>query len=151
MPWLIGIDEAGYGPNLGPFVMTSVACRLPEGAASADLWELLRPAVRRPHEPADDRLLVEDSKVVYSPKDGLARLETGVLATVLCPAADGPFPLSNCVERLAPAAATELAGEPWYAGTTPLPLTAALPDVLRTARRFGEACNGAGTCWGLVR
>jgi len=23
-PWVVGIDEAGYGPNLGPFVMAGV-------------------------------------------------------------------------------------------------------------------------------
>src|SRR5437016_4219233 len=33
MPWLIGMDEAGYGPNLGPFVMSAVACKVPEGPA----------------------------------------------------------------------------------------------------------------------
>ena len=47
MPWIIGIDEAGYGPNLGPFVMTSVACRVPPELAAADLWQALRAAVRR--------------------------------------------------------------------------------------------------------
>ena len=36
MPWIIGIDEAGYGPPLGPLVMTAVACRVPDGAADAD-------------------------------------------------------------------------------------------------------------------
>ena len=42
MPWIVGIDEAGYGPNLGPFVMTSVALRVPDEHTDADLWHLLR-------------------------------------------------------------------------------------------------------------
>ena len=71
MAWLIGVDEAGYGPNLGPFVMTAVACRLPEGQADLDLWSALRSAVRRGADKADGRLLVDDSKVVYSTVRGL--------------------------------------------------------------------------------
>ena len=30
MPWVVGIDEAGYGPNLGPLVQSAVALRLPD-------------------------------------------------------------------------------------------------------------------------
>src|SRR5438477_3466657 len=82
MPWIIGIDEAGYGPNLGPLVMTSVACRVPDCHAEADLWHLLRAAVRRPEEKDDGRLLVGDSKIVYSSTRGLAGLEGGVLAAL---------------------------------------------------------------------
>src|SRR5438477_4688346 len=80
MPWIIGIDEAGYGPNLGPFVMTSAACRVPDKLVYANLWQVLRRAVRRHSSNADGRLLVEDSKIVYSPSRGLHDLERGVLA-----------------------------------------------------------------------
>ena len=75
MAWVIGIDEAGYGPNLGPFVMTAVACRVPDPLAGANLWQLLRSAVRNGREQEDGRLLVDDSKVVYSTARGLLGLE----------------------------------------------------------------------------
>src|SRR5437016_915010 len=80
--WLVGIDEAGYGPNLGPLVMTSVACRVPKARAGVDLWKVLRRAVRRHGEEDDGRLLVADSKQVYSPARGLEPLERGALGTV---------------------------------------------------------------------
>jgi hypothetical protein len=75
MPWVVGIDEAGYGPNLGPLVQAAVALRLPD----ADLagWETLRPVVRRCGEKADGRLLIDDSKSVYT-RHGLEALERGI-------------------------------------------------------------------------
>ncbi|MFT3880510.1 MAG: hypothetical protein QM703_12710 [Gemmatales bacterium] len=74
MPYLLGIDEAGYGPNLGPFVMSSALFSLPSGC-STDLWKVLRSAVRKSNQKADGRLIVDDSKQVYSPKVGLGMLE----------------------------------------------------------------------------
>src|SRR5436309_2731151 len=62
MAWIVGIDEAGYGPNLGPLIMSSVTCRVPQELAGADLWEVLQSAVRRHPSEADGRILIEDSK-----------------------------------------------------------------------------------------
>jgi ribonuclease HII len=76
MPWVVGIDEAGYGPNLGPLVQAAVALRLPDGDVAG--WETLRPVVRRCCDKADGRLLIDDSKKVYT-RHGLAALERGVL------------------------------------------------------------------------
>lgn len=148
MPWLVGIDEAGYGPNLGPLVMTSVACRVPEEPAGGDLWALLRAAVRRPAEPDDGRILVEDSKVVYSSARGLAALETGVLAALPPPPAPS---LAGYVTWVAPAAAADLGGEAWYTGTSPLPATDGGAGCGAAAERFAEASRQARLGWGPVR
>jgi ribonuclease HII len=149
MPWIIGIDEAGYGPNLGPLVMTSVACRVPDDLAGADLWQVLRAAVRRAAEPDDGRLLVEDSKVVYSTARGLHALETGVLAAL--PPAGPDLSLARYVEWLAPAAAAELAAEPWYRGASTLPVAAAPAGCGAAAVCFADASRQGGVAWGTVR
>jgi ribonuclease HII len=75
MAWVVGIDEAGYGPNLGPFVQSAVALRLPEGDPAG--WETLKRVVRRSHEKPDGRVLIDDSKKVYA-RGGLAALERSV-------------------------------------------------------------------------
>jgi ribonuclease HII len=151
MAWIIGIDEAGYGPNLGPFVMTSVACRVPPDLAAADLWQVLQPAVRRHPEPADGRLLVEDSKLVYSAARGLLELETGVLSTAApCPPGQA-LTLSGYVDWVCPDHHPELRAEPWYTGTTALPLHNGTDGFGDCAGRFAEVSQERGLTWGLVR
>jgi hypothetical protein len=117
MAWVVGIDEAGYGPNLGPLVQAAVALRLPSHDRGG--WESLRPAVRRAHEKADRRLLLDDSKKVYT-KGGLEALERGVWSIV------GADPhtlrefLWGCDEL--PAWGADLCGECWFARDETIPL-----------------------------
>src|SRR5262245_23425716 len=114
MAWVVGIDEAGYGPNLGPLVMTAVACHVPAGLEEADFWKLLRRAVRRRPEPADGRLLVEDSKLVYSPARGLRELELSVLAVLGDGAVADDACVAGYVERVSEGWHADLRLEPWY-------------------------------------
>ena len=49
MTIVAGIDEAGYGPWLGPLVVSAAALRVPPELAEVDLWKTLSAgvAVRR--------------------------------------------------------------------------------------------------------
>jgi ribonuclease HII len=151
MPWIIGIDEAGYGPNLGPFVMTSAACRVPDKLVRADLWQVLQRAVRRQPSVADGRLLVEDSKIVYSTSRGLHDLEAGVLGVLSLLRNGERLCLARTIDWLCPANHTELCCEPWYTGTSPLPLLAEGAELEAAAARFDKTCRTRRVVWGLVR
>lgn len=138
MAWVIGIDEAGYGPNLGPLVMTAVACRLPDRHAGGCLWTLLAPAVRRAADADDGRLLIDDSKKVYSTARGLAGLELGVHTAVWRRRAA----LHALAEQLCPADVAELRQEAWYKGDSPLPLLVEEESLSRAVTEFDEVCAG---------
>src|SRR4051812_8465059 len=125
MPWVVGIDEAGYGPNLGPLVQSAVALRLPDDDPGG--WRYLASHVRRCADPDDGRVLVDDSKLVYAGKNGLARLERGLAATVGLPAA----PLADWLATVTTDhVLTDLTGEAWFDGTERLPLHPDLPACL---------------------
>jgi hypothetical protein len=108
MPWVVGIDEAGYGPNLGPLVQAAVALRLPADDLAG--WATLSPWVRRAHERDDGRLLIDDSKKVYAGPHGFARLERGVR---------GGFGLAELT--------SEAEWESWLAAASPSTLEAYRP------------------------
>lgn len=80
MPLLIGTDEAGYGPNLGPLVVTATSWVLPDDVTPESLWQLLEPCVTQSKARRDSRLHVADSKQVYSSGKSIRNLETSVLA-----------------------------------------------------------------------
>jgi ribonuclease HII len=153
MAWLVGIDEAGYGPNLGPLVMTLVACRVADESDDADLWDAFKACVRRHREPDDGRLVVADSKLVYSSGKGLTNLEKTALAclrgALLAEAGTDPFCLDQLLAALAPDTLADVRQEAWYAGTSALPLVAGAADVAAACPRVRETL-GAGFCCSAI-
>jgi ribonuclease HII len=139
---MVGVDEAGYGPNLGPLVMTAVACRVPDPLHGADLWQVLKAVVRRESDRADERLLIADSKVVHAGPHGLEALAVGVL-TPLSPGLGEDLSFRDYLTWLCPNSGTDLDGEPWYTGLTPLPIFSGQP--------FVDECRMTDLDWGHAR
>jgi ribonuclease HII len=77
---LIGTDEAGYGPNLGPLVVVATSWTFPESVSPTNLWQELADVLTDQYKAGDRRLFVADSKSVYSSGDSLESLEVPVLA-----------------------------------------------------------------------
>jgi hypothetical protein len=87
MPFLIGADEAGYGPNLGPLIVSASLWEVPEGLRGDDLYPRLQsviaPAVAAragSHSPDFARVAIADSKLLYQSRKGLKMLERGLWA-----------------------------------------------------------------------
>lgn len=79
MALLIGTDEAGYGPNLGPLVIAATAWRVPDALVDGDLYEALAACVARDVEVSPcARLTIADSKQLYKPGGTLAHLERAI-------------------------------------------------------------------------
>jgi len=117
MRWA-GIDEAGYGPNLGPLVMTAVLAEGP-GDRAPDLWTDLGGAVTRAGGPAD-ALWVDDSKRLYRGGQGLDSLEAATLAAVAAAAGPAPSTLGGLLMALGAGSLVEAELLPWLeAGTDP--------------------------------
>lgn len=77
---LIGTDEAGYGPNLGPLVVTATAWEAPAEIKPESLWSALSSVLTNAPKKGDRRLFVADSKAVYSADRCLEDLEVPVLS-----------------------------------------------------------------------
>jgi hypothetical protein len=153
MPWLIGIDEAGYGPNLGPMVQTSVPVLVPEDCLSKgdDLWESLGNSVRRAKDCNDGRLLIDDSKKVHEGATGFQRLEHGVLAAwadevVL------PWSLADLLRGYAlEDCRSEMLREPWFDVTVISPLETNLESILASGKSLHHGLAQSGLRLGPIR
>ena len=67
MTYIIGVDEAGYGPNLGPLVIAATAWEIADDSWT-DLFARVSPEIARPADrSADTTLVVGDSKQLYTP------------------------------------------------------------------------------------
>jgi ribonuclease HII len=123
MAVLVGIDEAGFGPILGPLVVSSSAFSLPAHRLTSDLWQTLRKSLSDKRKGLAGRLLITDSKKAYSKSLGIRHLERTVL-TVLKYLGSEPATLGELLERLCPGCLERLSVYPWHAGSGNLLLSA---------------------------
>lgn len=111
----VGIDEAGYGPNLGPLVMTAVVA---EGR-EPDVWADLAATVSRAGE-SGDRLWVDDSKLIYQGRKGRHRLDAACLAAVDASGRGRPPTLAALLEAVGAGSLDEVELTPWVESDPPI-------------------------------
>jgi hypothetical protein len=148
MGYLIGTDEAGYGPNLGPLVISASVWQVPDGAGGDDLYRLLGSCVTPAPGPAaqdgSPHVAIADSKVLYQPASGLRRLERGLLAA-LALLDRRPTRWRDVWDALSSDSAKPRQSIPWYADyDAPIPLEADPAETERLARSLRQGLAAAG-------
>ncbi|HSN54970.1 MAG TPA: hypothetical protein VLT32_09865, partial [Candidatus Sulfomarinibacteraceae bacterium] len=139
MAVVIGVDEAGLGPVLGPLVVSAVALEVPDEAVDGSLWQLLSGTVSRRIGSRPGTLAIADSKLLYNGaarERGLYHLERGVLACLAAGGHDG-LTLRRLLDRLAPEVIAHTPAYPWYRDLeVALPTAVAADDLAAGAARL---------------
>ncbi|NOY42461.1 MAG: hypothetical protein GXP26_11570, partial [Planctomycetes bacterium] len=156
MAILIGIDEAGYGPNLGPLVVGATAWWEEEGSEvggqrsgevtpPVDLYARLAEIVTT--APSTNQIAIADSKTLYKPGGGLRQLERGVLTARTAIGGDSEAHWQKLFDEADPEGHRhEL---PWYADyNLPLPIDASADEIAGLQTCFCSGCEDASV--GLI-
>lgn len=112
MAYLIGTDEAGYGPNLGPLLVGISVWRVPDDAWQECLYQRLRELFTS--DPRDrQRMVIADSKKLFKPPGGFARLQHAVHAA-LAQLRGMPETWHDLWRLACPESADSMSHIPWY-------------------------------------
>lgn len=143
MAYLIGADEAGYGPNLGPLVISATLWRVPDGIGHLQLYDLLAAVVSPAAGRERPKVPIADSKSLYQPGGGLAELEYGVLSA-LAHVGRETSSWRQIWRSLDPDVLADLADQPWHDGfDTPLPRDARTEELARLIDTFSAGLDEA--------
>ncbi len=152
MPYQIGTDEAGYGPNLGPLTVTGTLWEMSD--EKVDLYEILGSAVTStPPKKHSDQLFIADSKRVYGTSKKLAGLELPVLATLFSLKGRVPADWLELVDMVCePEVRNCIGKQAWlFDQGLSLPLAADLDAIKKLSDQFSSGCETSGVQLKQVR
>jgi ribonuclease HII len=113
---VVGIDEAGLGPILGPLVVSAATFSVPEENSDkslADMWQLLGESIASNKKHLAGRLLICDSKKAYNPTIGTGHLEKTVLSCLKCLGKTAGT-VAELVDSLGPECKVKILESPWF-------------------------------------
>ena len=152
MAVVAGIDEAGFGPVLGPLVVSAAAFIIPDQGSASTMWQDLAGAVSKKPSRKSGKIAIADSKKLYSRQraNPLQHIERGTLS-MLATAGQTPAGLKELLELVSPQAATQMAGYPWYDGSdVPLPASITPDELSLAANSLTSAMRRAGiSLWSI--
>jgi len=144
MAIVAGIDEAGYGPMLGPLVVGLTAFRVPAEQVNADLWSIFQIGGKSDRKKTPGGVKVADSKALHRGRHGFRILEENLLPFFDIPGERMPS-FRGLLERLGMENVSALRAYPWYGEQdVSLPHRANPQRVIDRAVQLRRALEAAG-------
>ena len=146
MAVLVGIDEAGYGPLLGPLVVSAAAFKVPDSQLKSDMWETLEKAVGKAKRGLSGRILITDSKKAYTKSSGISYLKRSVLAGIHAAHGEKKYgrTVADLLEVVCPKCFKRLGEYPWYGNLRDHSLEAEGGDIDIAAGVFSRTLTDNG-------
>jgi hypothetical protein len=157
MAYLVGTDEAGYAPNLGPLVISATVWEVPDDVAADALYDRLSHVItserptRKQSTASPPRIVMGDSKKLYASDAGLRHLEHGVWAA-LHVLDRRPRTWRDVWQALDPQAVDAMRAIPWYCDhDRPAPLQCDPAEIEPSAETLQAGLAAAGVRLVAVR
>ncbi len=129
MAIVAGIDEAGFGPMLGPLVVSGVAFRVPDDRVDGCLWKALQSTCVRKAAKNNRRLVIADSKQLYHGREDLHQLERPLLV-LMGAGGKNPRTWRALLDEICVEATPQLDSYPWYSVRDfPIPADESVGDI----------------------